>query len=258
MHHQRVLKKHIALLLAVMLICTYGVFADDENTNSSGISSYDSLDLALSPVDFSSLYKLSLERFYAKQIETAYQALLKTTNREDFRGYCAMYVNNLLVYFGINSSYIKGNANLLYSLYSAKSYTDNGFFVEDYSAKNYSLKDALSLFTDSDTPEERILVIFSKGATEKGKEFGHVFYVNAILGDKVIFSESSPSIFTDRVVQDGKPLILTVDEVCEKYAYYKFEGVIQFTSFSEPSSFIHHLRERDCRYLLPLSTHGRI
>lgn len=200
---------------------------------------------------FSALYKLGLIRFYKKQISSAYESLLQSTHRDDFKGYCAMYANNLLVYFGINKTYIKGNANSLYSIYSPKSVTDNGFFVEEFPAKKYSLKEALSLFSCFEAPQEKFLVIFSQGATEKGKEFGHVFYVNGIIGDTVVFSESSPSFFSKNTVPEGEPLILTIDEVCEKYAYNKFEGIIHFSSLSEPPSFTDFWRGKTCRYEIP-------
>lgn len=197
---------------------------------------------------FNLIYYNSLKKYYFDQIEKAYRHLLISARRENFRGYCAMYVNNLLVYFGINKTYIKGNANTLFSLYSSKSYTDNGYFIEAISAKEHSLKEALSMISETNAPAEKIMVLFSKGATEKGKEFGHVFYVNAIINDEVIFSESSPSIFPDRTVSDGKPMALSIKEVCEKYEYYKFEGIICFTSISEHPSYTELWNKMRCCY----------
>lgn len=214
-------------------------------------------DFSVSRDKFTSFYENSLIRFYFKQVDKAYRDLLISTRRDNFRGYCAMYVNNLLVYFGINHNYIKGNANTLYSQYSAMSYTDNGYFIESISAKEHTLKESLALLSDPECPVEKILVIFSKGATEKGKEFGHVFYVNALIEDTVVFSESSPSIFPDRTVPDGKPMALTIDDICNKYDYYKFEGIIYFSSISEEPSYSDYWYNASCRYALADVCHYR-
>lgn len=242
-------KKLFAILVCVSLLFVFCAFSHD-NLSGNSAAEREPLEIpsSFSSENFSLLYKRSLIRFYCKQIRIAYHNLLLITRRDNFRGYCAMYVNNLLVYYGVNRDYIKGNANVLFSLYSGKSYTDSGYFIESISAKDYSLHEALSLFSMSESPEEMILVVFSKGATEKGKEFGHVFFVNAIIGDTVIFSESSPSIFEDGTVPDGCPLILSIDQVCDKYAYYKFEGIIHFSSFSEPPLYANFWKNKACHF----------
>lgn len=233
---------NISLLFFQASSAETALFYDEENSVSATFSAS----------DFARLYKLSLVDFYRGQISKAYKTLLRNTRRENFRGYCAMYVNNLLVYYGVNDTYIKGNANTLFSLYSKKSYTDTGYFIESVSAKEYTLKEALTLYA-TDSPTEIILVVFSKGATEKGKEFGHVFYVNAIIGDTVVFSESAPFAIDNEIIPEGSPIVCSIDQICEKYKYYKFEGILHFVSLSEPPFFLSHWRDIKCRHMLSRS-----
>ena len=246
----------ICIIVVALILCFFPYCSQAENEMTSPEKTIDLSQNSVSAESFSEFYHYALSHFYAKQITKAYNALLYQTRRDNFRGYCAMYVNNLLVYFGINHAYIKGNANVLFSLYDAKSYTDNGYFIETLSAKEYTLSDALLALSASESPIENILVVFSKGATEKGREFGHVFYVNAIIGNQVIFSESSPFVLSDdTVIQDGKPIIMSINQVCNKYEFYKFEGTIHFTSLSMPHSFTEFWYGARCNYS-PLQASG--
>lgn len=247
-HAKRFFNKIFITLLSACLFLSFCGFSYSRNLNTQFTEADYEIPSSFTAENFYRMHAHRLIRYYCKRVEAAYRHLIRITRRDNFKGYCAMYVNNLLVYYGINSEYVKGDANVLYSKYSSKSYTDNGYFIEAISAKDYTLREALLLYTQAGSPSENILVIFSKGATEKGKEFGHVFYVNCIIGNTVVFSESAPSVFETVTVPEGAPLVCSIDEVCEKYANYKFEGLIHFTSLSEPPAYIEYWHEKNCKY----------
>ena len=183
---------------------------------------------AFSAAGYRALTLHRLERLYSTDIREAYRAVLKSTNRENFRGYCAMYVNNLLVYYGINRSYIKGNANVLYGIYSRKQETDGGYTVEATPMRSSNMEEILLSLSADGTPREFYLLAFSKGQTEKGKEFGHSVFINVVIGDTVVYSESAPVQHGDVYIQDGDPVVCSVAELVNRYRYCKPDGIVHF------------------------------
>lgn len=211
-----------AVLAASLLLCPVSLAERTEDTPEKA------------PLSMAEMYGEALMNACLSEVREAYAAVLKAANRKDFKGYCAMYVNRLLVHFGINVEYIKGDANRLYGIYSHMEETDGGYKIKLYPARQYSLEEALgTILAENDQPRH-IMAVFSKGVTEKGQEFGHVVYINCIANGQVVYSESSPyRVDNTTVVEQGEPLVCSVGEFAERYRYYKADGVVWFVKEGE-------------------------
>lgn len=150
--------------------------------------------------------------------------------RDSFDGYCGTFVNIQLYLMGINTAVVSGNGNQQYDNYRDSSYTTGGYRIRPYSAKNYSLKEALNAVCGNGTKDVyNILVGFQSTSSTLGKRYGHACVIQAILDGRLYFMESYAMKIGGTRHPEGAPISCTIDEFVNYYAKSAvFEGIILF------------------------------
>ncbi len=163
-----------------------------------------------------------------KQIQNTYKAARKRSRRRSFKGYCGAYVANQLVVLGINKSYLSANGKNTYDIYRNMDVTTGGYGVTAYSAKKYTLKEALSTITDRNPSARNILVGFQRGTSSSGKKYGHVLFIHGVKNGKIFYSDSCARTIDDVKYKEGEPIVCSMSAFLELYAKYKLDGVVHF------------------------------
>ncbi len=164
------------------------------------------------------------------QITKTYKDAKSTTGYKSFDGYCAHYVNTQLKLLGINKGYVKGNGNDQYDNYKNLSYSTGGYKIHTYSAKNYTLTEAIKAVASEAACVTNVLVGFEKTLTYAGRRYGHAHLIHAIMDGYVYFSESLDVKINGVNFSEGKPIVATFEEYKSKFEtkYFEFEGIIWF------------------------------
>ena len=165
-----------------------------------------------------------------QQITDTYKKALKGYGGTSFRGYCGVFVNWHVYVMGINTGFSSANGNQQYDLYAKREYSTGGFRIEAFSARNYTLKQALNAVTNNGTVDVYNLIVgFQRTNTTAGQKYGHAAFVHAILDGKVYYSESYSASINGKYYPEGSPIVLTIDQFCAYYgAWTTFDGVIHF------------------------------
>ena len=165
-----------------------------------------------------------------QQITDTYKKALKGYNGNSFRGYCGVFVNWHVYLMGINTGFHSANGNQQYDLYASKEYSTGGYRIEAFSARYYTLKQALNKVTENGTVDVYNLIVgFQRTNTTAGQKYGHAAFVHAILDGKVYYSESYSATINGKYYPEGSPIVLTIDQFCAYYgAWTTFDGVIHF------------------------------
>ncbi len=163
-----------------------------------------------------------------KQISDTYKAAKKRNGGESFSGYCAKYVRHQLYVLGIDTEFVGGNGNEKYDIYRKLTTTTGGYAVTAYSGSDYSLKSALEEMTGEGAKNVyNILVGFEKSGTSAGKKYGHVFFIHAVLGGTVYYSENSSNSYGS----EGSVLTCSISDLAARYSSsngYVLDGLIHF------------------------------
>lgn len=163
-----------------------------------------------------------------EQIESTYKKAKKASRVKSFKGKCGKYVNRQLVLLGINKSYIGCNGNRAFDIYEKKAKTTGGYKITAYSAKKYTLKEALEAIEREDPHARNILVGFQKGTSKAGKRYGHVLFIHGIEDGKVYFSDSYAQTVEGKRYKEGEPIVCSIATFAKLYKKYKLDGVIHF------------------------------
>ena len=163
-----------------------------------------------------------------RQISSTYAAAKKRSRRKSFKGYCGAYVANQLVVLGINKTCLSANGNNTFELYKDLESTSGGYLVSAYSAKQYSLAEALETILRKEPAASNILVGFQKGTSAAGKKYGHVLFIHGIRNGKVYYSDSCARTVDEVKYKEGEPIVCSLDSFVNQYAKYKLDGVIHF------------------------------
>ena len=167
----------------------------------------------------------------AKRIEQeaaqCYQQCLETAGVESFAGTCGFMVSHQLRNLGINSWFISDDGNKQFDYYSQMEQTSGGYYIDAYSAEDYSLIGILQELTRGGTRDVyNLLVGFEWTNTEAGAMYGHVVFVNAILDGTVYFVESFPTSIGGA---EGNVIKCSMMEFANFFADWTiFDGVIHF------------------------------
>lgn len=159
-----------------------------------------------------------------------YKAALKKAGRYSFHGWCGTAVDYQLYAMGIVTKVVGHNGNDQFDYFKAQEYTTGGYRVRAYSAKQYTLKNALNAMTENGTVDVyNIVVGFQRTNTTAGMKYGHAVYVYAIVDGMVYFTESFGTTFNKKYYAEGTPIVATIDQFCKFYSSWTyFDGVIQF------------------------------
>lgn len=149
---------------------------------------------------------------------------------DSFDGYCGTFVNVQLYLMGINTAVVSGNGNQQYDNYCNRSYTTGGYRIRAYSAKKYTLKEALNAVSSNGTKDVyNILVGFQATSSTLGKRYGHACVIQGIVDGRLHFMESYDMKIGGTRHAEGAPISCTIDEFVNYYAKSAvFEGIILF------------------------------
>ncbi len=170
----------------------------------------------------------------SKQIEEikvstkeSYTKTQESTQMESLNGFCGKMTSHQLWHMGINTDLLTNDGNKQYDMYSQMEMTSGGYYVNAYSAKEYSLVEALNNITQNGTKDAyNILVGFEWTNTEAGNIYGHACVINAILNGKVYFVES---FFTRLGGEEGNVVVCSIEEFANIFADWTiYEGAIHF------------------------------
>lgn len=161
------------------------------------------------------------------RVVDTYRAALERAELETFAGWCAKSVNNHLMVLGINTRYIPCNGNAEWESYAYRQMTSGGYPIRTYAATDYTLKKALRAAAQSDHTSN-IMVCFQEGRTNKGKRYGHTFYIHTILDGMVYFAESFRTDWPFGTIEEGNLIKVSIEDLCSYYDICGFEGLVQF------------------------------
>ena len=161
------------------------------------------------------------------EIIRMYYRVLANTGRSSLHGFCGLMASYQLWLLGINPYPLVYNGNGQFDAYKDMDVTLGGHRVKAYSAKDYSLEEALNTVSNNGTKNVyNILVGFQWTSTQEGRYYGHSMVINAIIDGKVYFSEGYGSEFN---MNPGMPCVATIKQFADSYnAWTSFEGIIVF------------------------------
>jgi len=147
--------------------------------------------------------------------------------RRSLKGYCGLMTSWQIYLRGINVELKVCDGKQQYDWYSKLDYTTGGYKVTAYSAREYSLEEALNAATHNGTRDVyNILVGFQATNTEAGRIYGHCLMIYAILDGIVYFNESF-SCSLQRT--EGAMIAISIEEFAEFYGRWtRFEGIVVF------------------------------
>ena len=163
-----------------------------------------------------------------KKTRKSYTSSLASYGKSSFHGYCATLVAYQLRHAGITKKAELCNGNEMYDRYKNKEMSSGGFYIQPYSAKDYSLEEALNVISANGTQDVyNILVGFQWTNTSAGRRYGHTVFINGILDGIVYFVES----FDHSTIGDeGSVGQLSISKFAKFYGdWTRFEGCIYFT-----------------------------
>lgn len=164
------------------------------------------------------------------QIKRTYSKSRSSFGRS-FDGYCGTMTGYQLYYLGITTSRERQNGNESFDRYCNKTYSSGGYRITAYSAKNWTLKEALNKITDNGTKNAyNVLVGFESTPSRAGRRYGHSCVIHGIVDGTVYFMESYPVYVNGTHYREGVPIGLSIDDFCDYYrsTTTKFDGVIHF------------------------------
>lgn len=165
-----------------------------------------------------------------KIMQSAKESYTKTqesAEMESLNGFCGKMASHQLMHMGINTGLLTNDGNKLFDMYSQMKMTSGGYYINAYSAKEFSLLEALNNISQNGTKDVyNILIGFEWTNTEAGKEFGHACVINAILNGKVYFVES---FYTQLGGEEGNVTVCSIEEFVNIFADWTiYEGAIHF------------------------------
>lgn len=163
-----------------------------------------------------------------KRTRKSYASSLASYGKSSFHGYCATLVAYQLRYAGITKKTELCNGNEMYDRYKNKKLSSGGYYIHPYSAKSYSLEEALNAISLNGTKDVYdILVGFQWTNTAAGRKYGHTVFINGILDGVVYFTESFDSA---TIGDEGTVGRLSISKFADMYnSWTRFEGCIHFT-----------------------------
>lgn len=178
--------------------------------------------------------QVSVSAATAKQIEEikiaakeSYTKTQESTQMESLNGFCGKMTSHQLWHMGINTDLLTNDGNKQYDMYAEMGMTSGGYYINAYSAKEYSLVEALNNITQNGTKDVyNILVGFEWTNTEAGNIYGHACVINAILNGQVYFVES---FYTRLGGEEGNVVVCSIEEFANIFADWTiYEGLIHF------------------------------
>lgn len=161
------------------------------------------------------------------ETKRVYAASQYTANMSSFTGWCGLMTSHQLYNMGINKSLIINEGNGQFDYYKGLEKTTAGYYINVYSAMDYTLEEALNAITNEGTQDAyNILAGFQWTNTEAGQKYGHSCVINAIVDGKVYFTEG---FYTSVAGVEGNVGQCSIRRFAELYYDWTvFEGIIHF------------------------------
>lgn len=162
-----------------------------------------------------------------QEVRQLYKDCLRASGRESFFGMCGLATSYQLWKLGINQELEVHDGNKQFDSYKDRKVTTGGHDIQAYSAKDYSLTEALNLVSRNGTRSVRnILVGFQWTDTAAGAAYGHACVINAIQDGTVYFTESFNYAFGKL---EGQTITCTIDQFEDFFdGWTTYEGIIYF------------------------------
>lgn len=167
-----------------------------------------------------------------EEIRSVYTEALSRADLHSFSGYCGTMVGYQTYLMGIDTELTPTNGCDAYEKYCKQSITSGGYGVTAYSARNYSIREAMAAVS-AEGPAYDMLLCFQKGSnTPDGLKYGHCVFINAVIDGTVFFCESYPFWVGNKRIPEGNVVECPMDEFCRVYEtrFREFEGLIDFSS----------------------------
>jgi len=155
-----------------------------------------------------------------------YRSILRYTNMDSLAGWCGLMASWQMYFLGINSWVVGHHGKDQYDAYENVTVTSGGHKVKAYSAKDYTLDEALNTISKNGSWDVyNILVGFQKTSTQLGSIYGHSLVIYAILDGIVYYTEG----YNTSMGRAGVPYQVTIEEFVDYYDDWTvFEGLIVF------------------------------
>lgn len=155
-----------------------------------------------------------------------YADILRHTNLRSLGGWCGLMASWQMYLLGVNSWVVGHHGKDQYDTYENVSVTSGGHRAKAYSAKEYTLYEALNAASKNGSLDVyNILVGFQKTNTALGSVYGHSLIIYAILDGTVYYTEGYNTPFG----RAGVPYKVSIEEFVKYYNEWTvFEGLVVF------------------------------
>ncbi len=169
------------------------------------------------------------EQRIREQIRTTYRKTLASSGRESLHGYCGVMAGWELYHLGVTKTAVTHNGNDMYDVLRISDQISEGYSAECYSAKDYTIEEALNAITSNGTKDAyNIMVGFQWTRTAAGSLYGHVTIIHAVLNGNVYYTEG---FITPYGADPSQAMVCTIAQFAEYYnSWASFEGMIHFGS----------------------------
>lgn len=164
------------------------------------------------------------------------KAAKKRSGKKSFKGYCGAYINHLMVVYGINTKYVKGNGNQIFDNYKNLEVTTGGYAVTAYDHREYTLEEALKEIASQGDVVHNVVIGFTRSPSEAGKKYGHCIYIDTIMNGNVYYSETFQVGKGEDAIKAGEPIVRSLEDFADYYRKYKLDGVLYFTLSTEKTT----------------------
>lgn len=134
-----------------------------------------------------------------------------------------------LYHLGVTKTAVTHNGNDMYDMLRISDQIREGYSAQCYSAREYSLEEALNAITENGTKDAyNIMVGFQWTKTAAGSLYGHVTVIHAVLNGNVYYTEGFVTPYGPDPTQ---AMVCTISQFADYYnSWTSFEGMIHFGS----------------------------
>lgn len=183
--------------------------------------------LLITAVPFAAFAEETEDARIRTQIRRVYRRALYATGKSSLNGFCGLMTSYQLWALGVTPYPLTQDGKNMYDYYLNTDTTLAGYDVKTYSAKDYSLEEALNLITHCGTRNAyNIMVGFQRTNTAGGSIYGHAMVIHAILDGTVYFVEG---FHTSIGGAEGNVLTCSISEFADFYnEWCVYEGLVEF------------------------------
>ncbi len=169
----------------------------------------------------------SKDQAMKNQIRTVYRKVQRMLGVWDLNGWCGLMTDYQLYALGVDTTLDIRDGNGQYDEYCNKQLSPNGYNINAYSAKQYTLEEVLNTISHGGTKDVyNILIGFQWTNTSAGRYYGHACVIHGIIDGKVYFVEG---FATPLGGSAGNPIVCTIAQFANYYnSWCSFEGAIEF------------------------------